>query len=204
MSRSMIHPLDRMVFQELIQSAHRLGATEAGIISTSDISVEDDLARLCHEPRCKHYGLSANCPPHVSGPSGFRKLLKNFEQALVFKIEVPSEILLSDEHDEIFRLLHEIAAAIEREAVRMGYFNSRAYAGGSCKQLFCQDHPHCRVLKEGGKCWHPDRARPSMSGFGINVSKLIRAAGWSMNRVIPEAKSITSPMGTICGLVLIG
>ena len=189
---------------ELIQLAYRLGASHAKIICAADISVEDDLANLCREPQCENYGLSASCPPHVSGPSGFRASLTNFKQAMVFKIDIPSEILFSSERQDLFRLLHEIAAGIEHSAVQMGYHHSKAYAGGSCKRLFCQDHPKCQVLSEGGECRNPDHARQSMSGFGVNVSKLMQVAGWTMHRSTPGTAPDKTSMGTVCGLILIG
>lgn len=189
---------------ELRHLACRLGASDARVIPAADISVEDELADLCREPRCENYGCSASCPPNVAGPSGFRELLEDYEQAVVFKIDIPSETLLSDERSAIFRLLHEIAVQIEQQAVERGYRNSKAYAGGSCKRLFCHDYPDCRVLNEGGECRNPGRARPSMSGFGINVARLMRAAGWTMNLAAREAGPDRTSMTSVCGLVLIG
>ena len=192
------------VLNELARLARELGATGAKAISTREISVEADLAALCRNPRCGFYGLSAGCPPHVSGPPGFRKLLPCYDHAVFLKIDVPSEILLSDQRSEIFKLLHEIVARVERAAVECGYVRSRAFAGGSCKDLFCRDHPSCRVLAEGGPCRNPDRARPSMSGFGINVSALMQAAGWRLNRITRQPDPDAVSMGTVSGLVLIG
>jgi predicted metal-binding protein len=190
--------------KELTELACRLGASNAEVISTSQISIEDDLAEVCKEPGCENYGVSASCPPHVVGPSGFRQLLKNFHKAVVFKIEVPSEILLSSGRREVFRALHEIAASIEHSAVDLGYENSTAFAGGSCKHLFCQDYTTCRVVGEGKECRNPHRARPSMSGFGINVSKLMQEAGWTMSRINQDRSGDEISMGTVCGFVLIG
>lgn len=188
----------------LLELACRLGASEARVINTADISIEDDLANLCREPRCENYGQAPGCPPYVSGPSGFRKLLKDFRQAVVFRLDVPSESLFSSERRDIFRLLHEIAADIERSAVRMGYHNSKAFAGGSCKQIFCDDKPDCPVVSKDGDCIYPDYARPSMSGYGINVSRLMLSADWKMNRAAPESTPGETSMATVCGLVLIG
>ncbi|MBW1643378.1 MAG: DUF2284 domain-containing protein, partial [Deltaproteobacteria bacterium] len=149
-------------------------------------------------------GLSTSCPPHVSGPSGFRKLLKKFKHAIVIKIDVPLEILLSSERRDIMKLLHEIAAGIEQAAVKTGYPSSKAFAGGSCKKIFCHDYDGCRVLTEGGECRNPRYARPSMSGFGVNVSKLMKTAGWTMKRNTHKADPATAPTAPICGLILIG
>jgi predicted metal-binding protein len=196
--------MDRERLSALIELACRLGAGSAEVISVADISIEDDLANLCKEPQCENYGQAAGCPPYVSGPSGFRELVRDFKKALVFKIDLPSEILFSSERRDIFRLLHEIAAGLEQAALQLGFRNAKGYAGGSCKRIFCQDHPMCRVLSEGGKCRHPDHARPSMSGFGINVSKLMEAAGWTMHRTLPGATPSKTTMSTVCGLVLLG
>jgi predicted metal-binding protein len=190
--------------KELTQCACQLGASDARAISTTEISVEDSLANLCREPGCENYGLSASCPPYVAGPDGFRKLLNTFKHAVVFKIDVPSEILFSDERRDVFRLLHEIAASIEKSAIEMGCHDSKAYVGGSCKQIFCRDHPDCRVLAGNGECRNPFLARPSMSGFGINVLKLKRAAGWMSNKTPRDVDPDTVSMETVCGLVLIG
>lgn len=190
--------------EELVQLACRLGAKDARGVSTADILIDDDLADLCRESRCEYYGLSVNCPPNTTGPSGFRELLKNFNQAVVFKIDVSPKILLSSNRPDIFRLLHKIASGIEAAAVEMGYDNSKAFAGGSCKPLFCQDHTDCMVLTKGGECRYPQIARPSMSGFGINVSHLMEVAGWTMNRIIRDTDPDSVSMGMLCGLVLIG
>lgn len=196
--------VDQNRLNQIKQLAIKLGASATKFISTRDILVEDVLAKLCQEPRCENYGLSAGCPPHVTGPSGFRELLKNYDQAIVFKLDVPSEILLSSERRDVFRLLHEIAADLEQEFVRMGYLHSKGYAGGSCKQLFCQEHSDCRVIKDDGRCRNPGKATPSMSGYGINVEKLMQVAGWSMSWVNRGSDTELEPMATLCGLVLIG
>ncbi|MEE4354712.1 MAG: DUF2284 domain-containing protein [Desulfatiglans sp.] len=190
--------------RELVRLSCRLGATDAAVLSTDAITIEDRLANLCREPRCENYGLSAKCPPNVSGPSGFRKILKDYEHAIAFKIDLPSEILLSSQRREVFTLLHEIAAAVEQSAVEMGFSDSKAFAGGSCKQLFCNNHADCRVLTKKGECRNPQKARPSMSGFGINVSKLMESAGMTYGQVNPELEGKDISIGTVCGLILIG
>jgi len=165
---------------ELVQLAHKAGASEVAIVSAKEIVVEDTLADFCRKPRCENYGLSKRCPPHVGGPDSFRKLLENFEQALFIKIEVPTEILFSSDRREFFQLLHEVGAGIEQAAKQLGFTRAQAYVGGSCKNIFCHDHLDCRVLSGKGDCRNPQSARPSMSGFGIHVAKLVETAGWSM------------------------
>jgi predicted metal-binding protein len=189
--------------KQLIQDAHKLGSTQVSIVSTRNIIVDDNLADRCREPRCENYGLSKSCPPHVPGPSAFRKQLERYSQAIFFKIDVPSEILYSSERRELFQLLHEIAAGIEKSAVEMGFADAQAYAGGSCKSIFCHDHIECLALSEKGKCRNPQYARPSMSGFGINVAELFKTSGWTISWVTHNMDATTTKMASVCGLVLI-
>jgi predicted metal-binding protein len=187
---------------ELLALARHEGATGAALIPSRELVVRDDLAALCAEPRCPNYGTAASCPPHVAGPAGFRELVRCHPLALVYKIDVPAEVLLSPEVVELMRLVHGIGTAVERRASELGYAGARAFGGGSCKQLFCGEEPDCRVVAHGGDCRFPDQARPSLSGFGVDTTAMLRAAGWTLRRVDPGAASDADATGTVCGLVL--
>mgnify|MGYP002338715253 CR=1 FL=1 len=187
----------------LVEKALEMGATNARIIPAEKIVVDPGLAEICHNPKCINYGLSKSCPPHVAGPEAFEKQLENFSWAVVFKIEVPSEILYSSQNLELFQLLHEVASGVDQAAVDMGFADARGYAGNSCKKVFCHDYLECRFLYEDGQCRNPHSARPSMSGFGVNVSKLYEAAGWQIKNLTCDTAKGRIKMGSIGGLVLI-
>ena len=72
----------RTLFDRLIRLADEQGASQAVVIPTASIVVDDSLADLCRSPDCRVYGQAASCPPHVGGPSEFRKLLSHFERAI--------------------------------------------------------------------------------------------------------------------------
>lgn len=190
----------------LIEIAHRVGrgAVEAVMIPAEKIEVIDDLARVCSDPGCHNFGASPGCPPNVEGPPAFRKWLKGYQQALFIKIEVPMESLLSFEYRDIMRLLHEMVADIEQEAVRVGHVRSMGFAGGSCKELFCGAFTDCNVLERKSDCRNPDRGRPSMSGFGVNVSRLKEIAGWNEINKVGSEDLEKQPLGAVYGLILIG
>jgi predicted metal-binding protein len=190
--------------EKLDATAVRMGASKVGIISASEIIVEDKLAKLCNgDPTCDNYGLSMSCPPHVPGPQKFREWQKQSSFAIVIRIDVPSSVMFSDDRREVMQLLHEIVAVVEQEAVQMGYTQSRAFAGGSCKNLFCADQHVCRVISEKGDCRNPTSARPSMSGFGINVTEMMRSAGWPLKPASPNEADDSESMTWVAGLVLI-
>jgi len=188
----------------LIQHALTLGVSDAQVISVEEISVEDHLAAMCGETHCDGYGQSANCPPHVMKPDQFREHLKQYQHALVFKFDVPTEILLSDERREITRMLHETAATIEQYALDNGYTKAQGLAGGSCKHLFCNDYDTCSVLTGGGDCRFPQVVRPSMSGLGINFFELTKVLGWQINKITKDSNPNDTPMGLLAGIILIG
>lgn len=191
-------------FNELIEHAQLAGASGAQIIPASAIVVEPQLANVCEDPRCTNYGLSMSCPPNVAGPEGFLELQNESSYGLVIRIDVPREILFSNERREVMRLLHEIVAGTEKKAVALGYKNSQGFAGGSCKNLFCEKHSDCRVLSGKGDCRHPDGARPSMSGHGINVGEMMQAASWSDKTIDMDGSSTAGDMSWVSGLVMIG
>ena len=186
-------------FSGLLELARHLGAADAALIEAKDIVVKDELAGMCFEPRCDGYGRSMSCPPQVAGPQGFRKIMPEYGKVLVFKLEVPKEVAFSFERNEVLALIHEIGAVVEKAARELGAIKARAFAGGSCKELFCADYPECRVLDKGKPCRNPHRARPSMSGHGIDVGKLMETAGWPQKFVIDK----NEPMATFTGLVLL-
>jgi len=189
----------------LAHSSISKGASESRLISSDAISVRDELAQYCLEPhKCPNYGLAPSCPPHVSGPAGFRELQKDYQHAIAVKFDVPTAMLLTDERKDDYRRLQEVVAGVEREAVEIGYTESKAFAGGSCKTIFCYRHEKCNQLFGTGECLYPQSARPSMSGFGVDVAALMAICGWSADFVTHEVGENANGMSWIAGLILIG
>ncbi len=197
-------PIAQENLNNLVQTAIQLGASDARFISSADIVVDDDLANLCNgDPPCENYGLAPSCPPHVSGPAGFRKWQAKSEHAIVVRIDIPTAVMFSEERREVMQLLHEIVAGVEMNASSMGYTGSKAFAGGSCKEIFCHDHADCRSLSEHAECRNPQSARPSMSGFGINVSNMLQSAGWPAKPASRQQASDAESMTWVAGLILL-
>ena len=189
---------------QLIHLAISLGASEAHILSSDKIIVNDQLARKCIEPKCENYGLSYSCPPYVEGPAPFRELIKTHPRALVIRLVIPSSMLLSWEWLNLGRVLHELVATVELEARKIGYAKSSGFAGGSCKELFCQDHLSCQRIEGNGPCRHPDLARPSMSGYGIDVFLLVKSCGWETNLNQEDGLPVSDQLSWVAGLIMIG
>jgi predicted metal-binding protein len=188
----------------LIQEAKSLGATSSASILSKEIQVEDNLAALCNgEYTCPNYGLAASCPPYVEGPVAFRKWQEKSKYSIVVKIELPTSVIFSDERRGVMQLLHQIVAGVEQKAIEIGFVKSKAFAGGSCKELFCEDHQKCRVLADNKSCRHTASARPSMSGFGIDVTQLMLSAGWSASKAEKSNVSDKEATSWVAGLIML-
>jgi len=85
----------------------------------------------------------------------------------------------------------------------LGFTESIGFAGGSCKPSFCHDHLYCRVTEDGGECRHPEHARQAMSGYGVNVGKLMKSAGWSTDLFTSGGDGETEQLSWVAGLVLL-
>ena len=151
----------RAYLRECGKKALELGASDARIISPDMISIEDEIIEMCKAPFCEGYGKSANCPPHVMPPIKARQWIRGFEGALLFKIDVNSRLLLSEDRFDFFRKVYLIASDLEALSIEAGYTLSKGLAAGSCKPVFCYDVP-CEVLIHGRKCRFPFLARPSI------------------------------------------
>ena len=127
-----------LFLDELREKAVDLGAHDAKIVLKEIISIEDEIIEMCKEPLCEGYNQSINCPPHAMEPKDFRELIRNYQQALLFKIDVGPEILLSEERFEAFRVIYEIAARLEDISVKAGFHQTKGFAAGSCKPVFCR------------------------------------------------------------------
>jgi len=189
--------------EDLIQKALQEGAHDAATLEPDRILVQDHLAALCADLKCEGYGQSMSCPPHVSGPWLARARLEKACLVLAFKFDVPKEILHSSQRWDLFGLVHVTAAGLERYALERGYGGSFALAGGSCKTIFCAGHYQCRVVFENGPCRNPHSARPSMSGYGVNVKDLCRTLGWPMESTTINSPSEHVPTALLAGMVVV-
>lgn len=171
---------------------------------SKEIQVEDNLAELCNgEYTCPNYGLSASCPPHVAGPAGFRKWQAQSKYSITLKIELPTSVMFTDERKGVMQLLHKIVAAVEQKAVGIGFEKSKAFAGGSCKDLFCDDQEKCCVVAENKPCRHIEVTRPSMSGFGIDVTQLMLSSGWPAQKAEKSDLPDKDATSWVAGLIML-
>ncbi|MBW1837981.1 MAG: DUF2284 domain-containing protein [Deltaproteobacteria bacterium] len=189
--------------KRLSQHATDFGASDAKVIPLDLIGIEDEVPEMCKKPRCDGYGKSINCPPHTMKPEEFREFVKQYGHAVVFKIDVSIEDMMSEKRNDAFRMIYEIASKLETMAKDAGSEYSRGFAAGSCKPVFCRGHKVCQALADKHACRNPSMARPSMEAVGINVIKLIRDVGWEIQVINKDSDPESISNVVLAGLVLV-
>jgi hypothetical protein len=117
---------------------------------------------------------------------------------------LPASFLYGSERLELMGLLHIIVSGVESEAHELQLLKSRGFASGLCKELFCRDYVDCQVLSTTLGCRNSAKARPSMSGFGIDVGHLMRLANWPEKTLRTTTKEGDETFSWLAGLVLLG
>lgn len=194
--------IERLV-ADACELAIGLGASAAGSIPAGEVPIDESLTEYCVSG-CDSYGRSGNCPPHAGGAALLRESLGKYETAVIFKISVSGAVLMDERRYPVMAAIHRLAVRLEEFSANNGYPHSRGLACGSCHRLFCTHHKVCQALEPGGKCLFPDLARPSISGFGINVFEVAARLGWRMERVGRASDPAKIADGMLCGMVLIG
>ena len=189
------------------QKAIELGATDAKIITTDMILIDERVRAKCIVPICGSFGKNANCPPHAMDLDLVRKLVNNFQYAIFYMIKVPSHESAGPEFKEKKLGLRsaiknfEISSKVESEAFYDGYHLAMAFAGGPCELYLCPNQG-CKAL-EGEGCRHPYRARSSMEGVGMNAYTMAAKMGWEIYPIGSSIDPSEIPHATKLGLVLI-
>lgn len=212
----MAHKIVEKVPEEQVQKdlekyrerALELGATDAKVIRSDVVVMDDRVVAKCTYPKCPGYGTNANCPPYAMNIDQARKVVDGFKYAIFIKLEVPpkdtagKEAIERDLATPYRKKIAEIVAKIEAEAFYDGYHLAVGFGSGSCKRLFCPDID-CIALATGKGCPHRLKARSPMEGVGMDVYTMATKVGWDIYPIGNNTSPEEVPYGLRLGLVLI-
>jgi len=185
-----------------------VGATDAKIITTDMVLIDERVRAKCIYPKCHSYGTNINCPPYAMDLDMVRKVVNKFRYAIFFMLKVPSEMIAGPEvrpkrlGRPTERKIYDIASEVETEAFYDGYHLALGFAGGPCKSAFCPD-TDCSALVPGQSCRHALRARSAMEGVGMNAFTMAAMVGWDIYPIGESISPSEVPHGARLGLVLI-
>lgn len=192
-------------FQFLVKSALEKGASDAKIIPTNKVIIEDRVVLKC-KVGCNNYGKTLACPPYTPSAEEFRKIVSEYSYALFMKFtlnaqaepEVLDKLTAAETDPTVSKQIKEKAAKfwqdwkddkrkmlqivvdLEKAAMNKGYSLAISFVSGHC-QL-------CEICNtETRICRNPNLARWSEDAVGVNVKKTAENAGISV--AFPFAKN---------------
>jgi predicted metal-binding protein len=173
---------------DLLDLARDRGAAGARVIDPAGVIVSEAVAFKCRYG-CPEYGRWRTCPPHSPLPEETRRLLAEYQRAILVRFRAP---LAAGPKTPIMKEPQRMLAGLERDLMRRGAPRALALGMGRCWQCdVCQLEP--------GKCLHPEVARPSMEACGIDVLATARENGLTVS-VWTEGDTEVDLMG----MVLVG
>lgn len=187
--------------------ALEMGAARAAVIRVDTIPVDERVTLKCQIPRCFGYGVGAHCPPNTLKPAELRELLKKYEWAVLFSVEVPPEVVVRNkativERVAAYQKIYKTVSAIESLAFYDGHYFAFGFGAGSCRHTFCGQQETCLAM-EGKKCRFSLISRPSMEAVGVDVYGLLTAQGWKIYPIGSGADPNCVAAGTLAGLVIV-
>lgn len=179
---------ENKTLKEIVNAAKGFGATDAKIIDTDAIVIDERVRLKCEIPRCSNFNQHLMCPPNLMPIDEFRKIVKMYEKALIVQIEADydsadkSDDHLTDERcselekeydvDRVMKELHKLINRMETFSFKKGLYLSIGLIGGECRM--CSE---CVNHRSGLQCRHPFESRPSMEAMGIDVVRTCKNSG---------------------------
>lgn len=193
--------------ERYVQKALELGATRAAVIKAADIPVDERVTLKCQIPRCFGYGAGAHCPPNTLQPAELRELLKKYQWAVLFTMDVPPTVIVRDkatikERVEAYQKVFKMVSEVESLAFYDGHYLAFGFGAGSCRHTFCGQQENCQAM-EGKRCRVSLISRPSMEAVGIDVYQLVARQGWEIYPIGSGAKPEDMPKGVLAGIVIV-
>jgi predicted metal-binding protein len=152
------------------------------IVPQKDIIVSRWVRFHC-EFGCKNYGKNGSCPPAVPSIEECRKMIYEYENAIIFHFSIYSE----DKEEHLKRLLR--LYELEREIFLAGYYKVFLLQYSSC--ILCNDCP-----TEGAreKCVNKSKSRPGADAMGIDIYQTAHNVGYQV-QVVKSHDETTNRFG---------
>ncbi len=160
---------EKTALQEWLYVARDHGFRGAVLLPAEKI-VTASWVRVKCKCGCSLYGKNLQCPPHGMESQVTKEMLESYAWALLLEGTPPGR----DFHGKLLKL--------ETRAFLEGFHKAFVFGAGPC--------PVCRICPEDGNCSHPDQARPSMEGSGIDVYSTARNAGIRLTPVTDRGQYV--------------
>jgi predicted metal-binding protein len=121
---------------------------------------------------CNSYGKSGSCPPAVPSVEECRKMIYEYEHAIIFHFPIQSE-----DRGEHYKLMSRLSE-LERALFLEGYYKVFLLQYGSC--IWCKD---CVAEGTRIKCINKMKSRPGADAMGIDIYQTAHNVGYPVQVV---------------------
>lgn len=192
---------------KLEEKAEELGASNVRLIPAADIVVEDRTVLKCIFG-CSGYG-SRVCPPFVPAVDEFKKMLADYEWALLvewksdnvfsrvvsenflkYSTEPPKDETVKQQFQNNLKtmikerkeMIQPGVLELEKLAWTLGYNTALATFPGMCTWCATSDYSGVNCAMDKGSCHHPTLRRPCLMGLGIRMDKTLDKLGTPLHK----------------------
>ena len=152
-----------MNHQEMIEIALDAGALKATVIDTDSIVLSATFRDICKSNGCGMYGRCWMCPPDIGDIEPLMAEVRRYKQGLLYQTVADIEDSFDIEGMQEAGKRH-VMVSQRLEAFLMLQLDKHLHLScGGCR--LCE---RCAKL-DGLPCRDPERAMPSMEGYGIDV-----------------------------------
>lgn len=163
-----------MVRADVLERLDDLNLNKMDFIDWEDIPFKQDVRRMCEMNTCGNYGTNWMCPPAIGEFEDLRDSLTGYQHILM----IEQVRALKDSFDfggmrsakqDLATALFRIRGVLVEDA---GATDILLLGAGGCRLCANCNYP------EGKPCRHPDRALPSVEGYGIHIAELCENTGF--------------------------
>lgn len=149
-----------------IQTAKELGFDGAVVLDPSTLQPRADVRSMCQADKCGAYGRIWTCPPHCGTLEECGQKMQSYSHGILLQtvgklektIDTKGYRMVEERHLRQFHAFAELIRKAHPEALCLG-------AGG------------CRICQKCAfpePCRFPEKAYPSMEGYGLFVTQVCR------------------------------
>jgi predicted metal-binding protein len=154
------------------EQAKRLGFDLCFEFDPTSLVPEERVRGYCLDNRCGSYNANHMCPPRVGSLEEARAALRGFPQGVL--LQYSREMNVAYDLEGVIRTkmeFHRLILRLERRLKKRGAPRLWGLIGGNCGM--------CRTCTavEDKPCRHPEKARASLEGIGVDVIALLEKLG---------------------------
>jgi predicted metal-binding protein len=161
-----------MDVQSVKEQAGRLGFDLCLGFDPALVVPEERIRGYCIENRCGSYNANHMCPPRVGSLGEVAARLQGFPEGVLLQYSRRMDV--ANDREGVIRTkleFHRLILRLERRLEKRGWSGLWGLIGGNCE--LCRT---CTAL-EGKPCRHPEKARTSLEGIGVDVVGLLGELG---------------------------